>query len=93
MKSIFSLFHVNSVEVAGKKMLVTHGSPESIEEHIYNDTPIERLRNLAETAKADLIVIGHSHEQFWRKVNGALFVNPGSVGRPGDGNPQTAYAI
>lgn len=80
-------------EIAGKKMLVTHGSPESIDEHIYNDAPIERLSNLAETAKADLIVIGHSHEQLRRKVNGTLFVNPGSVGRPGDGNPQAAYAI
>lgn len=81
------------LEVAGKKLLITHGSPESIEEHIYCNTPIERLKILAETAKADIIIVGHSHEQFWRQVNGVSFVNPGSVGRPGDGNPQTAYAI
>ena len=37
--------------------------------------------------------MGHSHEQFWRQINGVSFVNPGSVGRPGDGTPQTAYAI
>ena len=28
-----------------------------------------------------------------RKLMAALFVNPGSVGRPGDGNPQAAYAV
>ena len=81
------------LEVAGKKLFVTHGSPESIEEHIYHDTPVEHLKALADNAKADVIIVGHSHEQFLRQADGVCFVNPGSVGRPGDGNPQTAYAI
>ena len=80
-------------EVAGKKLLVTHGSPESIDEHIYSDTPVERLETFSNSAKADVIIVGHSHEQLLRDVNGTSFVNPGSVGRPGDGNPQAAYAI
>ena len=81
------------LEVAGKKLFVTHGSPQSIEEHIYHDTPVEQLKALADAAKADVIIVGHSHDQFLRQANGFCFVNPGSVGRPGDGNPQTAYAI
>ena len=90
---LYSLPRELRLEVAGKKLLVTHGSPESIEEHIYHDTPVERLKTLADAAKADVIIVGHSHEQFRREANGACFVNPGSVGRPGDGNPQAAYAI
>jgi len=81
------------LKVAGKKLLVTHGSPESIEEHIYHDTPVERLKTLADAAKADVVIVGHSHEQFWKQANRFCFVNPGSVGRPDDGNPQAAYAI
>jgi putative phosphoesterase len=81
------------LEVAGKKLFVTHGSPQSIDEHIYHDTPVERLKTLADAAKADVIIVGHSHDQFMREANGFCFVNPGSAGRPGDGNPQTAYAI
>jgi putative phosphoesterase len=81
------------LETADKKILVTHGSPESIEEHIYQDTPVKRLKTLAKTAKADLIIVGHSHEQFCTQVNGSSFVNPGSVGRPSDGKPQAAYAV
>ncbi|HLN89667.1 MAG TPA: metallophosphoesterase family protein, partial [Candidatus Binatia bacterium] len=65
----------------------------SIEEHIFHDTPIEHLRDLSDAAKAGVIIVGHSHEQFWRRANGAHFINPGSVGRPSDGNPQTAYAM
>ena len=90
---LYSLPRELRLEVAGKKLLVTHGSPDSIEEHIYHDTPIERLKTLADAAKADVVIVGHSHEQFWKQINGFCFVNPGSVGRPGDGNPQAAYAI
>ena len=65
---LYSLPHELRLEVAGKKVLVTHGSPESIEEHIYHDTPVERLKTLADKLKADVIIVGHSHEQLWRKV-------------------------
>ncbi len=90
---LYSLPREIRFEAAGKKMLVTHGSPMSIEEHIFHDTPVERLKNLGDAADADLVIVGHSHEQFWRQANEACFINPGSVGRPGDGNPQAAYAI
>jgi putative phosphoesterase len=90
---LYSLPRELRLEAAERKLYVTHGSPESIDEHIYPDTSVEHLKTLAQCAKADILVVGHSHEQFWKQVNGASFVNPGSVGRPGDGNPQTGYAI
>ncbi len=62
---LYSLPRTLRLEVAGKKLLMAHGSPESIEEHIYHDTPVKRLKILAEAAKSDLIIVGHSHEQFW----------------------------
>lgn len=90
---LYSLPRELRFEAAGKKLLVVHGSPESIEEHIYHDTPEERLKTLAQTAQTDVIIMGHSHDQFMREKDGVCFINPGSVGRSGDGNPQTAYAI
>ena len=89
---LYSLPRELRLQVAGVKLLVTHGSPQSIEEHITQETPPERLRTLAKAAEADVIIVGHSHEQLWRQANGASFINPGSVGRPGDANPQAAYA-
>ena len=90
---LFSLPNECRLKVTRKTLLLTHGSPKSINEHIYPDAPTERLVALAETSKADIVIVGHSHEQFQRDANGVFFVNPGSVGRPGNGNPQTAYAI
>jgi putative phosphoesterase len=81
------------LEIAGKKLLLTHGTPEAIDEHIYHDMSPERLKKIADDTKADIIITGHSHDQYTRDVGGAIFINPGSVGRPGDGNPQAAYAV
>ena len=69
------------------------GAPSRLKSTFTDDTPVERLKSLADAAKADVIIVGHSHEQFHVDANGASFINPGSVGRPGDGNPQAAYAV
>ena len=79
------------LEIAHKKLLMIHGTLDSVDEHLYHDTPEERFQELAKTAGSDIIVFGHSHEQFTKKAGASLFINPGSVGRPGDGNPQAAY--
>ncbi|MBM4041807.1 MAG: metallophosphoesterase family protein [Planctomycetes bacterium] len=81
------------LEAKGWRILVTHGSPESNEEHLWPDTPVERLRELAGMAKADAVLCGHSHQAFARKVAGVWSINPGSVGRPDDGDPRASYAM
>ena len=81
------------LEVAHKKLLMIHEAPDMAEEHLFHDTPKERFEEIAKKTGANIIVFGHSHEQMTKKAGGALFINPGSVGRPGDGNPQAAYAV
>jgi len=81
------------LEESEKRILLTHGSPVSNEEHLAPDTTEERLQILAEMAEADIIISGHSHQPFKRKVNGVWFINTGSVGRPNDGDPRACYAI
>jgi putative phosphoesterase len=80
-------------EVKPKRILLTHASPASNEEHLTPDTPQERFQELAHMANADVIVCGHSHRPFARQVDGVWFINTGSVGRPDDGDPRAAYAI
>ncbi|MEI8132199.1 MAG: metallophosphoesterase family protein, partial [Leptolinea sp.] len=48
-------------EVKGWKVLFTHGSPESMDEPLTDDTPQERLRELAKKSHANIILCGHSH--------------------------------
>jgi len=81
------------LEVDGTQILVTHGTPNSIDEHIYPDSPEEMLREIASKTSADVIITGHSHMPMQREVEGVTFINPGSVGRPVDGDPRAEYAI
>jgi putative phosphoesterase len=77
----------------GKKILLVHGSPDSIKEHLDSETPEKRLRELAKNAKADVIVCGHSHRPFFREAGTAYFINPGSVGRSEQRDARASYAI
>lgn len=88
-----SLPEQRRLEIEGKTVLLTHGSPASVDEHLYADTAEERLAELARVADADMVICGHSHQAFVRKVAGVWFVNTGSVGRPDDGDPRATYAV
>ena len=81
------------LEVADKKILLVHASPESIKEHLDSETPEKRLKELAKRAKADVVVCGHSHRPFFREADNVFFINPGSVGRSDLGDPRACYAI
>jgi putative phosphoesterase len=81
------------LDVLGWKILLTHGSPASQDEHLLPTTPEPHLAELAKIAHVDMIICGHSHRSFTRKVEQTWFINPGSVGRPDDGDPRASYAV
>ncbi|OHB76318.1 MAG: hypothetical protein A2Z25_24240 [Planctomycetes bacterium RBG_16_55_9] len=74
-------------------VLLTHGSPESIDEPILPETPQQRLLELGKIAGADVIVMGHTHRFMNRKVGDQWFINPGSVGLPAKSDMRASYAL
>ncbi len=88
-----SLPHERRFQAAGREVLLVHGSPAAIGESIYEDTVEERLIELAAMARADLVILGHTHRPFERRVGGCRFINTGSVGRQNDGDPRASYAL
>ena len=82
-----------TIELAGIKVCMSHGSPDFHQDYLGPDTPRERLVELATLCDAQVIVCGHTHQAFSRLVAGVLFINPGTVGRPDDGDPRASYAI
>ncbi|MDP2653059.1 MAG: YfcE family phosphodiesterase [Candidatus Omnitrophota bacterium] len=77
----------------GKTFLLTHGSPAGIDDPLTAETPRARFRELALQTGADVVLCGHTHRFFRVKSEDVLFINPGSVGRPFDGDPRASYAI
>jgi diadenosine tetraphosphatase ApaH/serine/threonine PP2A family protein phosphatase len=69
-----------------------HGSPRSDTELVTPATPAERFAQLCAGIDEQILVTGHTHLQFDRRVAGRRSVNPGSVGLPyHEGEPGTAY--
>jgi putative phosphoesterase len=80
-------------DVSGKRVLLVHGSPRKINEYLFEDRPRWSFEHLARDSSADLIVCGHTHMPYTKDVNGVLFVNDGSVGKPKDGDARAGYAV
>jgi putative phosphoesterase len=70
------------IEVAGKRILMAHGSPfEPFDTYLYPRSP--ELQRLAEIDR-DYIILGHTHFQMSERIGTALVINPGSVGEARD---------
>ena len=63
-------------------LLAYHGSPRSFHEAIVATTPEEHLAEFFAGTVASILVGGHTHEQFSRRWQGRIVINPGSVGLP-----------
>ena len=48
---------------------------------------------MAEKVKADIMIYGHTHKPYWKDINGKIFINAGSVGKPKDGDTRACVAI
>jgi putative phosphoesterase len=81
-------------EFEGVKFLLVHGSPlNDLLEYVKPNTPVERLKEIAESVEADIIINGHTHITMIKKVFNKMIFNTGSVGRPKDNDYRTGYLI
>lgn len=72
---------------------IYHGSPERPHEFLFSTTPTQRFLELSSICEAEVNVCGHSHDPFHKIIGDKHFINPGSVGRMFDGNPEASCAI
>jgi putative phosphoesterase len=80
-------------EADGKRLLLVHGSPRKINEYLFEDRPLSSFQRLAASSNADIIAFGHTHKPYQKSVDGVLFVNAGSVGKPKDLDWRACYVV
>jgi predicted phosphodiesterase len=81
-----------SLDVGGLgQVLFCHGSPRSDEEIVTALSPPERMRPMLAGVHEPVVVLGHTHVQFDRMVEGTRVVNAGSVGMPYEASPGNAF--
>jgi putative phosphoesterase len=62
-------------EIGEKKVLITHGDLFGVK------IGLERLRHHGVTRGADLVIFGHTHEQYADTSSRPILINPGSAQR------------
>jgi putative phosphoesterase len=80
-------------EAEGKRFRLVHGSPRRMNEYLFEDRDARSLARIAAIADADVLIFGHTHQPWTRMIEGVLFINDGSVGKPKDGDPRAAWAL
>ena len=83
-----------SLELDGLgSVLFCHTTPESNEPIVTRATPDDALRRHLAGVTENVVVAGHTHSQFERKVDGLRYVNAGSVGMPYEAQPGAYWAL
>ena len=80
-------------EADGKRVRLVHGSPRRMNEYLFEDRPLSSFQRLATNSACDVLIFGHTHKPYTKRVEGVLFINAGSVGKPKDGDPRACYVI
>jgi protein phosphatase len=79
-------------KVNGVKFLLCHAVPSN---PLYEYCPpdADRWRDEVSAMTADVLLAGHTHLPFQRKIDKKLVVNPGSLGQPKHGRAEDCYAV
>ena len=92
-KYLLSLTKSFTFTLADQSIALFHGSPAHPNEFLFPDTSNVRFTELAATYFFNIIVTGHSHTPYHKKISNTHFINPGSVGRMFDANPAASCAV
>ena len=76
-----------------QRVRLVHGSPRKVNEYLFEEKPARTFERIAALADCDVLVFGHTHKPWIHSYGGVLFVNCGSVGKPKDGDPRSAFAL
>jgi putative phosphoesterase len=88
-----SLPEVAEFKAGGYRIVVVHGSPRRPLTGRLRPHGVAELAGEIQDVDADIVIAGHLHVPFQRRVLGKVVLNPGSVGMPKDRDPRASYAL
>jgi len=79
--------------VHNKSVKMFHATPLKNNIYWYEDRDDDFFLHMARKADADIMIYGHTHIPYKKNLNGRIFINAGSVGRPKDGDASACACI
>ena len=68
-------------EVNDKKVLLVHGSPRKINQYLFFNHPEKSIKRMMDQFEADIMVCGHTHIPYVKKIGDKVLINDGSAGK------------
>jgi putative phosphoesterase len=94
LRSLGTLPLTETIDVEGLgRVLFCHATPRSDDELLTRISPDERWQRALDGVDADVVVCGHTHVQFDRRIGDVRLVNAGSVGMPYEQEPGAYWAV
>jgi putative phosphoesterase len=79
-----------TLNLGGTAAAMFHGSPSNDDEYVFEE---DANADLIQLARAQIVISGHTHVPYVKRIPEGVLVNPGSVGQPRDGDPRASYLI
>lgn len=76
-----------------KIVALFHATPRKNNLYWHEDRPVKFFQEMAEKVDADILIYGHTHKPYRKDLEGKVFINAGSVGKPKDGDPRACVAL
>jgi len=71
-----------------------HGSPrDPLTEYVFPGIPETVGRKLMDLARANVVLLGHTHMPMLYRFREGVLANPGSVGQPRDGDRRASFGL
>ena len=92
LKFLGSLNIYEVIEIVGKKICISHGTPYNVRESVkpYMTDLFDRL---IKDFNCDIYLFAHTHQQFEVLYKGKNFINSGAINCPSCGKPGSYYGI
>ena len=87
------LLHRLEFNIYDKRVLLVHGSPRKINEYLFENRPDESILRMINGEQVDILICGHTHLPYAKKLDRKFLINAGSAGKPKDGDPRAGYMI
>ncbi len=79
--------------VNGKTIKLFHATPIKNNLYWYESRNEKFFLTMADKANADIMIYGHTHIPYRKDIDGKVFLNAGSVGKPKDGDVRACLCI
>jgi putative phosphoesterase len=77
----------------GRRVVLFHASPRKNNLYWYEEREDKFFLKMAQKADADVMIYGHTHKPYRKDIEGRVFINAGSVGKPKDSDPRTCVTM